>query len=203
MTLPDIAWLVGGIAGILASIGVIWTFFNRLKATLEKTITATVTSLLESREATQEKQIKFALEASQQLILKDIKALETRVLDYVERQEELNTRDYKAIKLLKESLIEAYKKNIRDIYYKLRETGVVTDMDKGYVDRIFPKYQALGGNSDIAAKYDEMCRVYQSTTQEAYRNAREKYVRDKKELKNEHKKNIEEINKISETNKKD
>lgn len=66
------------------------------------------------------------------------------------------------------AILEAFKQEIRAIYYRLRSTGTITDIDKAYIDKIYVHYVALGGNSDIAAKYKEMCDVYSRRTHQAY-----------------------------------
>lgn len=184
MTLPDIIWVVTGLAALLGSVLVIWNFSNKVKGTLDNSISEVVNDILEKHERDSQYQINCAVEASQRSIAKDIQAVERKIDKYVEEQRETNRKDYESIKLLKESLIEAYKQDIRDIYYKLRSTGEISDADKSYVDKLFPKYIALGGNSDIEAKYGEICRVYETITQENYRKAREKYLEDlaKKEI---------------------
>lgn len=184
MTIGDIIWVITGIASFLGAILVIWNFSNKVKGSLDSNISEVVNKILEKHERDTQYQINCAVEASQKSIIKDIQSLENKLDVYVKEQRDTNRKDYESIKLLKESLIEAYKQDIRDIYYRLRSTGEISDADKSYVDKLFPKYIALGGNSDIEAKYSEICRVYETITQENYRKAREKYLENlaKKEI---------------------
>lgn len=100
-------------------------------------------------------------------------------LEHVDKQHEINEKDSQAISLLRESLLESYKREIRGIYYKLRETGDISDVDKSYLDKIYPKYIALGGNSDITAKYEAICEVYDKHLRENFEKAREKKRKEK------------------------
>lgn len=81
---------------------------------------------------------------------------------------------YKMNKLLKDGHIETWKNDIRTIYYNLRDTGNISDIEKSYVDKIYHLYKEMGGNSDIDAKYKEMVEVYTKRTREKYDEVFEK-----------------------------
>ena len=80
------------------------------------------------------------------------------------KQEELN-------KTMQQGHIETWKNDIRNIYFNLRDTGTIEDHVKSYADKIYHVYKQLGGNSDIDAKYKEICEVYARRTHEKYEEA--------------------------------
>lgn len=105
-------------------------------------------------------------------ITKDLSAVVDRFESCTAAQQKTNKKDYEAIMLLKGSVINSYKRDIRKIYYKFKNTGEISDHDKAYVDEIFPKYEALGGNSDIKAKYKEIQDFYTILLKEKFEEAR-------------------------------
>lgn len=109
----------------------------------------------------------------------ETKNIEKKLNQINKEHQENQKEEWASIQLLKEGLIEAYKNDIRTVYYRLRDTGEISDADKAYVDKIFPKYVAIGGNSDIQAKYEELSRVYERRTQEKFDERFEKTKRKK------------------------
>lgn len=77
--------------------------------------------------------------------------------------------------------IETWKKDIRDIYFHLRRTGEISDDSKSYADKIYHVYKELGGNSDIDAKYKEICEVYSRITHKRYEEMQRKQEQSKAE----------------------
>lgn len=179
MTLGDVIWVVSGIAALLTAILVIWNFSNKLKTSIETVTRRTVKEELALNDTAVDYRIKCSSEATQKILASEIQNLDRKIDLFLQNQKEVNSLELDSIKLLKESLIEAYKQDMRTIYYRLRDTGEISDHDKSYVDKLFPKYIALGGNSDIEAKYTEMCRVYETITQENFEKARAKAKRKK------------------------
>jgi MFS superfamily sulfate permease-like transporter len=189
ITIEDIGYLLSFFAGILGSILTIWAFSSKVKQSRDDNISLIVTKALDEYndklEDRMEKKIACADKVSEQKIFGSLSRLEGTLKENIELQKEINASNAEEIDLLKQSLIETYKQDIRDIYYKLRETGIITDTDKSYIDKLMPKYTNLGGNSDVHAKYDEICRVYEKITEENFLKAREEFLRNKikKEIK--------------------
>jgi len=190
MTLETIIAVIAVIASFLGSILIIWNFTSKVKKSVNDSVTKLIKDNQKENDEAIDRRIACSGDSTQKIISASIKALEDKFTEFIEIQKETNRLDYESIKLLKESLVEAYKQDIRTIYYRLRDTGEITDHDKSYVDKLFPKYVALGGNSDIEAKYAEMCRVYETITQENFEKARAKAK--KKKEKEEAKKLAEE-----------
>jgi hypothetical protein len=177
ITLGDLAVALGFVAGVLSSILIIWAFSDKYKKARKSNVEEIIKDALDRYDTAIEKRMDKADVAVQREITKDIQALSCKLDKFIDKVEKNSKMDHEYHELYSESLIELYKKQIRDIYYNLRETGVIADKDKAYVDKIYPRYKALGGNSDIEAKYSEMCSVHEKTTQEAYDKAREEYFK--------------------------
>ena len=47
-----------------------------------------------------------------------------------------------------------------EAHKQMRKQGFITDQDMAYVDKVYPHYKEIGGNSDISAKVAEMHRIY-------------------------------------------
>lgn len=189
MTLETIIAVVTIIASFLGSVLVIWAFTTKIKNALQDSVKVIVSDMLTNNNAIIDTKIQAAFEKAKIEINAGIDSVSCKLDTHSKEQAQSDILTKESIKLLKESLIEAYKQDIRAIYYKLRESGEIEDHDKAYVDKVFPKYIALGGNSDIEAKYAEMCRVYEKITQENFDKARAKR---KAQIKKE--KTIEPIN---------
>lgn len=179
MTIETILAVVAVIASFLGSILIIWNFTSKVKKSVNDSVTKLIKDNQKENDEAIDRRIACSSDSTQKIISASIKALEDKFTEFIEIQKETNRLDSDAIKLLKESLVEAYKQDIRTIYYRLRDTGEITDHDKSYVDKLFPKYVALGGNSDIEAKYTEMSRVYETITQENFEKARAKAKKKK------------------------
>lgn len=90
---------------------------------------------------------------------------------YIEKS---NREQKKLNKALQQGHLETWKNDIRNVYFTLRDTGTLNDHEKSYVDKIYHIYKELDGNSDIDAKYKEICDVYSIRTHEKYEEAYEK-----------------------------
>lgn len=179
ITIGDLAVALGFVAGVISSILVIWAFSEKLKSKRDSGVEEIIEKALDKYDKNVDRRIEQADNAVHREITKDIQNLTTKLDNFIKKHEKESQEDKASHGLYKESLIEIYKKNIRDVYYRLRATGIITDKDKAYIDKIYPRYRALGGNSDIEAKYAEMCSVHEKTTQEAYDKAREEYFQRK------------------------
>lgn len=174
VTVEQIVWFVSIIAALLTSLAVIFKHINKAKKKVEERMDAAIEKIIIERDKAQDEKTKLLLVNLKESISLNIKSLENSLNAYTDQYAKDKREEWSMIQLLKESLVEAYKNDIRTIYYKLRDTGEITDYDKAYIDKIFPKYIAIGGNSDIRAKYEEICRVYERRTHEAYDEAYEK-----------------------------
>lgn len=168
VTVEQIVWFVSILAAFLTSLAVIFKYINKAKKTVEERAYVAIDKVVADRDKMQDEKTRVLLTSLKESISLDIKCLENSLKAYTDQYTNDKREEWAVIQLLKESLIEAYKNDIRTIYYKLRDTGEITDYDKAYIDKIFPKYIAIGGNSDIRAKYEEICRVYERRTHEAY-----------------------------------
>lgn len=162
------------VATLLTSITIIWRHINKLKRSFDDKLEKAIKEVVTGSNNRQDERTALMLENLKTLFTSEIRQIENKIMQYAESYNKDKQEEQAMINLLKESLIEAYKNDIRTVYYKLRDTGEILDADKSYVDKIFPKYIAIGGNSDISAKYEEICRVYERRTQEKYDEAFEK-----------------------------
>lgn len=180
VTVEQLVIIVIGIASLLTSISVIWKHINKVKKTLDDKLESVIKEVVSESNIRQDERTKLMLENLKDMFTSETKSIEKKMIAYAEEYNKNRKEELHIIELLKEGLLEAYKNDIRSIYYKLRDTGEITDADKSYIDKIFPKYAALGGNSDIHAKYEEICKVYQRRTQEKYDEAFEKIKKTRK-----------------------
>lgn len=170
----DIVFLIVEVGALLAAITIIWNFSNRIEKSLDKKIDEKVVTKIKENDEKVAKDIEHAIDKSNISLIGEIKLLNQRFESHYEQQDKLHESERKRVSLLTHSVLEAYKRSIRDVYYRLRQTGEISDVDMSYVDKIYPKYVDMGGNSDIRAKYEEMKGVYSQLTQERYEKAREK-----------------------------
>ena len=167
-TINQVIGFIIGLAGLLTAWGIIWAYITKAKSKVNDRFREMIREELTENNTRQEERIAVKLEEIKTSLSFDIRQVEKKLADY----EKVDTKEKKelsvAVSILKDGLIEAYKKDFRDIYYKLRITGNIEDSEKAYLDKLFPKYVALGGNSDVKAKYEEICNVYQKRTQAKY-----------------------------------
>lgn len=162
---------IGTVAGAILST---WTLTARVNRKLEMKIDKQIDEKFEKKQKEIEKEMRHEIEKLGKDLLNEIKAIDLKISNHFKMQAELHRTAEQEVELLKSSVLEAYKRSIRDVYYRLRQTGEISDVDMSYVDSIYPKYKALGGNSDIHAKYDEMRDVYSELTRQRFAEAREK-----------------------------
>lgn len=168
VTVQQIVMIVVGIATIITSLSVIWKHINKVKKNLDERLEKVIKEVVLDSNQRQDERTQLMLQNLKDMFSTELKVIETKLVAYANEHAKDKQEEWSIIQLLKEGLIEAYKNDIRTIYYKLRDTGEITDADKAYIDKIFPKYVAIGGNSDITAKYEEISRVYERRTQEKY-----------------------------------
>jgi hypothetical protein len=193
VTVEQLAMVVIGVASLLTSISVIWKHINKVKKTLDDRLESVIKEVVFENNTRQDERIKLMLENLKDMFTSETKSIEKRMMSYTEEYNKNRIEELHIIGLLKEGLLEAYKNDIRSVYYRLRDTGEISDADKSYIDKIFPKYAALGGNSDIHAKYEEICRVYERRTQEKYDEAF-KNIKNTKNVKSQSEKQTLELN---------
>lgn len=191
LTVEALVGIIIAFAALLTAIGVISKNAKDIKNSFKNSIKEIVKEELEVNNVIQDEKLDIKLKHMAESNTREIEVLKESFtcsnkqlgekIDIIVDKEENFRREQLATNgLLKEALIEAYKHDIRDIYYRLRNTGDITDAEKSYIDKIFPKYKAIGGNSDIEAKYGEICRVYERRTQEQFDLARDKKKTQKK-----------------------
>jgi len=177
--------------GVLAvSITAIWILLSRFNKSLDSKIEKVVAPMIDKSEERMRTMMDDKDESSNKDVLHSRKELSSNFDKYVVKQKEYNQHDVERLKVLEQSLIESYKKQIRNIYYRVRNDGFIKDEEMAYLQKIFPYYKAMGGNSDIEAKYDELNRLYSEVTQEKFRKAREKCDEEQDTLANDRLKRI-------------
>lgn len=190
-TIEALAGIIIGFAALLTAIGVISKNAKDMKESFKRNIKDIVKEELAENNVIQDNKLDLKLKHISESNSREIEVLKEsfecghrqlseKIDKIVTKEEAFQQEQLSTNGLLKDALIEAYKHDIRDIYYRLRNTGDITDAEKSYIDKIFPKYKAIGGNSDIEAKYGEICRVYERRTQEQFDLARDKKKTQKK-----------------------
>jgi len=174
VTLNVFIAIIGLIVTIFTGIIIIWQLTDKIKKSTKNISKDVANEQIEEYDKLSRERLTQSIEMIEHKIDTKIDSLKESIASYIKEQKKLNNNSIENIQLLKASLIEAYKYDIRKVYYKLRETGEITDANKAYIDKIFPMYRSLGGNSDIEAKYKAMCEVYEKQTQEAFDEARRK-----------------------------
>lgn len=169
--------MLGGLATAVLSI---WALLTKVKVSFKDSVSDIVSAAVRESIMQSEGRTQQLIEASEKRQIEFNMAIK-KDMEENREQDKRNTDKLNAtIGLTQHALIEAYKQDFRDVYYKLRETGEISDHDKAYIDKIFPYYKDMGGNSDIAAKYAEICRVVERRTQEAFDEARKQKKRKRK-----------------------
>ena len=168
VTVQQLVMIIGGIGALLTSISIIWKHINKVKRNLDDRLESVIKEVVIESNQRQDERTTLMLQNLKDMMTTELRVIETKLVAYANEYTKNREEELSMIQLLKDGLIEAYKNDIRTIYYTLRDTGEITDANKAYIDKIFPKYIAIGGNSDIQAKYEEISRVYERRTQEKY-----------------------------------
>jgi hypothetical protein len=187
LTLENIFLLIIAIATVIGSITVILNGITNIKLKNKQFIATVVDEYIVACNRETDGKIKSAIVNSQINTNAKIDSLSGKFEEFIRSDKAYKSekdQEFKdIIQLLKNANIEVYKNDIRKVYYKLRETGEITDYDKEYVDSVFPIYKALGGNSDTEAKYNEICQFHQKLLRENFEKARaQKKSRKSKDL---------------------
>jgi len=180
VTVEQITAAIVAFAALFSSITTLWKRINKVKASFDDKLEKAIRQVVLESNQRQDERTAIMLENLKTMFKLETKNIEKRLNALNEEYKNSQKEEWASIQLLKEALIEAYKNDVRTVYYKLRDTGEITDSDKAYIDKIFPKYVAIGGNSDIQAKYEEISRVYERRTQEKFDERFEK-TKNKKE----------------------
>ncbi len=161
--------------GMLATaVLAIWALQSRFNRSFEEKIKKTVDPMIKKSEDNMIKLMEEKDSSSNKDVLHELKALSARFEEYAAKQNKYNEIDVKRFRILEQGLVEAYKKQIRNVYYSARDNGVIRDSEMAYIQKIYPYYKAMGGNSDVKAKVDELNKVYSEVLQEKFKEAREK-----------------------------
>lgn len=178
LTFENLIMIVIAIATVLGSITVIINFAANIKSRNKKNIKSVIDEELSCFSKETDVKVDKAFVEVHNRTNNKIDALSNKLESFIVEDKEYKTKKDKelteVLTLLKNANIEVYKNDIRKVYYNLRETGEITDYSKEYVDALFPVYKALGGNSDIEAKYTEICEFYSKVTKENFDKARAK-----------------------------
>lgn len=168
---------VGSVAGAILTI---WALLDRLMKKFYTVMDSQIERAFAQNEKLQEEKVMRIVEKISTRTNHKIDGLIDEFNMYRQEQEIRQVKQDAQDHLLVTSVLTLYKQEIRDIYYKLRDTGIISDQDKDYVDRIYPLYYALGGNSDTTQKMGEIQRVVERRTQEAFDKAREETEKNNK-----------------------
>lgn len=177
------AWVIAVIAigSVASAIISIWILMERISKKFNTIVDKQIEKSLTINEELQEQRFLRIVEKMSYETNNKIDNLTENFNSYKQEQAIEQAKKDEQDKLLVSSILAVYKQEIRDIYYKLTETGIISNQDKEYIDRIYPLYFALGGNSDITQKIGEIQRVVERRTQEAFDKAYEANEKEKKD----------------------
>lgn len=170
--LNQTALLILELGGLAVAIAAIWVLLSRFNSKLDEKIGAVVEPKIEKSEEHMIQMMEEKDKTSNASIISSLNELNRKFDAHAERQNMYNKKDIETFRIVKESLIESYKYHIRQVYWRLRNTGIISEEDMSHVQKIYPKYVELGGNSDIEAKYKEMQSLWAEQTKEAVKKAR-------------------------------
>jgi len=168
--------VASAIVVILTAVTLMWDFTHRVSKAFDEKTRKIMREEFKENNVIQNKSFDLRLEHQNKMLLKDINTLDSRINNYVIEQNKESCQRNAIDALTAHALIESYKRDIKKIYFKLRETGYITDIDKSYIDKIYPLYKDLGGNSDMHQKVGEINDVYSTVIHEAYENKRKKKI---------------------------
>lgn len=174
----DTVWIillaVVAIGALASAILQTWNLTEKTNNKLLNKINTQIEESLLRNNAIQEKEVKLLLDVVSMEFLLKLETVKDEIEQLKVEQKAHNKKVNKVITAQTHALLEAFKNDIRNIYFTLRETGRLDDVDKSYVDKIYHFYKELGGNSDIHAKVGELNRIYESQTLEAIEKAKSK-----------------------------
>lgn len=174
----ELVWIIPAailaIGALASAILTIWKLIEKANNKLLCRIDAQIEESLLKNNAIQEKEVKLLLDVVSMEFLLKLETVKDQIEQLRVEQKAHNEKVNKVTTAQTNALLEAFKNDIRNIYFTLRETGRLDDVDKSYVDKIYHYYKELGGNSDIHAKVGELNRIYESQTLEAIEKAKSK-----------------------------
>lgn len=168
MTANHLTTLIISIAALVGAIMTIWAFYEKLKHKVSDKLIETVNEVLEKNNKVQERQFQLLIDMVERNLENNLTKIKEELNAFKQHQQNLNLEQTTIIDYLKNSILEQFKQDVRDVYYNLRDTGIITDRDKSYIDKMYSYYTLLGGNSDVHAKVKEISEVYSRRTHEAY-----------------------------------
>lgn len=172
--IPAAILVIGALGALAAAILSIWNLTEKTNNKLLNKINTQIEESLLKNNAIQEKEVKLLLDVVSMEFLLKLETVKDEIEQLRVEQKAHNEKVNKVITAQTNALLETFKHDIRNIYFTLRETGRLDDVDKSYVDKIYHHYKELGGNSDIHAKVGELNRIYESQTLEAIEKAKSK-----------------------------
>lgn len=170
MISTELLTLIIALGSIAAAVTAIWILLERISKKFSVIVDTKIESALEKNSKLQEKHLQDMFDIAEKLQEHKFQALRDDLNLFKNEQSLFNMGQEVLTKNQSEAILETFKQDIRDIYYSLRNTGLIEDVDKAYIDKIYTYYTLLGGNSDIHAKVKEINEVYAKRTQEAYDN---------------------------------
>ena len=174
----DTVWIlltaILSIGSLASAILAIWKLTEKANNKLLNKINTQIEESLLRNNAIQEKEFKLLLDVVSMEFLLKLETVKDEIEQLKIEQKAHNKKVDKVTTAQTNALLETFKHDIRNIYFTLRETGRLDDVDKSYVDKIYHHYKELGGNSDIHAKVGELNRIYESQTLEAIEKAKSK-----------------------------
>lgn len=179
------------LAGFLSSILVIWNFIEKAKKSFTQVVNEHIDKALDKNNSNQETLVRTLIEASeikQQTLVESIRKEQLAYLEGLKEasniQKEIqDKRDAETDHLFKAIIalhMEQIKKHIREAHAKMRKEGLISDYDMTYIEKIYPHYIELGGNSDIKSKVVELREVYKEAISEVVAEARQNTKRTRK-----------------------
>lgn len=179
-TWDNLITLILTVASVITALTVIAVFIRKSNNTVNDRI-RTVAKEVAAEETEIERELrKQDTKRLEENIQTRLDGLEKKLDTLIDHNLKQSKKQDKVNLLLQQGHIETWKNDIRTIYYNLRDTGNISDVEKSYVDKIYHLYEEMGGNSDIKAKYEEMTSVYKKRLEEQYDAAFEKEKSKKK-----------------------
>lgn len=160
--------IIVAIGGVASAILAIWALLEKVTKKFERVLENRIKEAIRESKDETRKDMELILEAHRDAVHHRIDSVKSEVKYLGEESRRSDLEHEELLKTQSKAILEGYKHDIRQVYYKLRSSGLITDIDKTFVDKIYHYYKELGGNSDIDSKYKEMCEVYSRRTHEKY-----------------------------------
>ncbi len=164
----ELTALLLALGGLSAAVLSIWALLDRVSKKFSNIVDTKINATLEKNNKIQEKQIQMLFEAAEKAQEIKFKSISEEIAQFKEEQHLFNTGQDALTRSQTEAILETFAQDIRDIHDNLRRTGIISEADKAYVDRIYPHYIILGGKNGIHTMVKEIQDVYTRRAQEAY-----------------------------------